>query len=1023
MTRTTPTRIALAALTLVATIGAAASAVQAQGSGGTVRGTVVETGSLRPLSGAQVSIPGTTRGTLTNARGEFLLTAVPTGSQRVRAAMIGFTAGEQQVSVVADGTATVSFQLSPTAVELDEVVVTGTAGGTQRRALGNVVNSVNAAQVTEAAPIRSAAELLQGRAPGLTLMQPSGTPGTSTNIRIRGAGSLSAGNQPVFYVDGVRITAGGQSGFSVSGQSTSALDAINPDDIESIEVIKGPAAATLYGADAAAGVIQIITKRGQRGQQSVRFTGRVETGQSTWGGRLPDQYGFCTPARIRQANTIQAGTGVFTAGSYPGCVGIDSLAPAEQRVLVSNLLRDDPRAMRTGDVLSYTLSARGGGENYNFYVSGDRDEEQGIFANSEFARNTGRANFSVFPSNNLDISVSASYARSNTRLPNNDNSSWGILRNTWRSPAGRQGTFEQGFLGLAPDQINIYDNRTRAERALFGSTVNYRPTEWFRNRLNLGLDWNQRLNTLFFPIDRGSPAAYGTTNARGIINQFAPNTRNWTVDYAGTVALPLNTEVSSETSFGMQLNAYRFESLQANGTGLLSNAVRLFSNAEERVAFESFSEQNSVGFFVQQQMGWRNRLFVTGALRFDDNSAFGSQFNRVVYPKAQLSWVVSEEPFFGVGAVDQLRLRGAWGRAGNAPSPFAADRTWGTSNVVLEDGSIAGGLSASAFGNPELRAETGQELELGFDASILNDRLGVEFTYYNQQTRDALLNVPVAPSSGFTGSQLQNVGEIRNSGIEISFFGSPISLPRVVWDARVGFSTNNNRLVSFGGTREEPIPVGFRGSQRHAEGYPLGHYWGIPVARDANGELILTPQGWAALSSDSVFVGSSVPTREASMTNTITIMRNLSLYTFMDYKGGHYLFNMGGQTAESDGVSWHAVNPARLEPGCTSTACQQAREEWRIRQSDSNMMFFERADFVKLRELSLTYRVPTTVTQRIGTGAGLSLTFAGRNLHTWTGYSGVDPEVNISGDADFTRADYMSVPPTRRWIATVNVNF
>jgi TonB-dependent starch-binding outer membrane protein SusC len=590
-----------------------------------------------------------------------------------------------------------------------------------------------------------------------------------------------------------------------------------------------------------------------------------------------------------------------------------------------------------------------------------------------------------------------------------------------------------GYAGLAPPQINMYDNQTRAERAIFGSTINYRPSDWFRNRLNVGLDWNERLATLFFPIDRTTPPAYGATNARGHIRQFAPNTRNWTLDYVGTAAFNLPRELASETSFGMQLNAYRFESLQADGLGLLSNSVNLVSNAEERNAFQSFSEQNSLGFFVQQQMGWRNRLFVTGALRFDDNSAFGSEFNQVVYPKAQLSWVISEEPFFGAATfIDQLRLRSAWGRAGNAPAPFSADRTWGTARTVLEDGTAQGSVIAAAFGNPNLRAETGQELELGFDASILRDRLGIEFTYYNQRTKDALLNVPVAPSSGFgtyinapagTGTQLQNVGEIRNSGMEWSFFGSPVNLPNLTWDARFGLSTNRNELVSFGGTREDPIPVGYRGSQRHAEGYPLGHYWAIPVARDASGELILTSQGWAALSTDSIYVGPSVPTREASLTNTFTIRNNLSLYAFLDYKGGYYLFNMVGQTAEQDNVSWTANNPARLEPGCASAECQAAREEWRIRQSDSNLIFMERADFVKLRELSLTYRVPSSLLQRVGTGTGLSVTMAGRNLHTWTGYSGVDPEVNIQGAADFIRADQMSVPPTRRWVATVNVNF
>jgi TonB-dependent starch-binding outer membrane protein SusC len=1002
-------RVALIGALAVAMLGSGSSALQAQETG-TIRGTVVEAGSLRPLSGVQVFVVGTTRGSISDSRGRYQIVGVPAGTREIRARMVGYAAAEQNVTVALGATVAADFTMTQAAVELDEIVVTGTAGGTERRAIGNVVATVNAAAVTEAAPIRSTAELLQGRAPGLTLMQPSGTPGTASNIRIRGASSYAAGNMPVFYIDGVRMTAGTQGGWSVSGQSTSALDAINPDDIESIEVIKGPAASTLYGADAAAGVVQIITKKGRRGQQGVQWNAKMEMGTSEWGGQYPTQWALCTPARINTANNIANGSGVYPVGSFPGCAGIDPNLPDEQRLISSSMLRDDPRALRTGDIRSYGLSGRGGGDNYSFYFSGDRDEEQGIFHNSDFGRTTGRMNFTVQAMENLDMSVSTSYTRSNTRLPNNDNSSWGLLRNVLRSPAGRQGTFEPGYLGLAPDQINAYDNQTRAERAIFGATVNFRPTTWFRNRLNAGLDWNQRLATLFFEIDRGSPAAYGTTYQNGAIRQYAPNTRNWTLDYAGTVSLGLMPELTSETSFGMQLNAYRFESLQADGFGLVSNQVRLVSNAEERNAFESFSEQNSLGFFIQEQLGWRNRLFVTGALRFDDNSAFGSNFDRVIYPKAQVSWVVSEEPFFRLPVFDQLRLRGAWGRAGNSPAPFEADRTWGTAQVVLEDGSVVGGLSANDFGNPELRAETGQELELGFDASVLNDRLGLEFTYYNARTSDALLTVPVAPSSGFTGSQLRNVGEIANSGIEISLFGSPVAMPNFNWDARVGIATNRNEMVTFGGTRDEPIAVGYRSSQRHAEGYPLAGYWAYPVARDANGQPILTSSGWADIESEMVYVGPSVPTREASLTNTFTLFQNFSVYTFLDYKGGHYLFNMGGQTAESDGVTYTAANPNR-DP-----------EDWAIRRSASNEMWIEPADFLKLRELSVTYRMPGDLARRIGAG-GLSLTLAGRNLATWTDYSGLDPETNINGADTFTRAEYMSVPPTRRLVATVNVNF
>jgi len=993
-------RVLAAAAMLLA--GTAAS-VAAQGTG-TIRGRVTDAATQRPLSGAQVTVVGTSRQAVTNEAGEYSLGSVAPGALRVRAELIGRTASEQAVTVTGGQTARADFALATSALELDALVVTGTVGATARRAIGNAVTTIQATEAVEKAPIATVSQLLQGRAPGVTLIQPSGSQGTATNIRIRGTGSLNAGNQPIFVIDGVRMSAGGQSGYSVSGQRTSALDAINPEDIESMEVIKGPAAATLYGADAAAGVIQIITKKGKPGQQKIQWNAKVEQGREEWSTPIPDRYTFCTPARIRTS-----GSGLVN--SFPGCAGIDSLAPAEQRIIAGNNLRDDPAALRTGELRNYSLSARGGGEGYSFYVSGDMDDNAGIFHNNYFDRMSGLANFQARPTSTVDFSMRVGYTQTEIRLPNNDNSSWGILRNTYRAQPGRLYNYAVGYANLDPAIINGYDNVTRSERLIVGAQAQYQPTDWFTNQVTVGLDRNSRRNTLFFTRDLTGKQPYGATNAAGWIGNFIPGTHTWTAEYAGSLSRDLASELSSKLSFGAQYNHYQFRSYEATGEGLTTDRLNLVSSATITKGFEGFSEDKSFGVYAQEQLGWRDRLFVTGTVRLDDNSTFGADYSGAVYPNIQASYVISDEPFFSVPGVESLRLRAAWGKAGKAPSAYQADRTYEASAVVLADNTVAPSFSASTYGNSELKAEEVSEIETGFEATFFGGRSTLDVTYYNKTTEDAIIGVPVPPSSGFTGSRLTNVGTINNRGVEVSLSGTPVAARALNWDTRLGVSFNKNELTSWGGARNEPILVGYRSAQRHDVGKPLGAFYGIGVSYNADG----TPKRDAArrlVLGDTAYIGSSVPTREIGFTNTFTIFGNLSLYSFFDYKGGHYQFNMTEATAHTDGLTRIQVYQAN--------AADSLQAE--ILRSGATLPFFSKADFVKLRELSLTYAVPTRFTGTFGADR-VSLSLAGRNLALWTKYEGPDPEVNIEGDATFTRADYMTVPATRQWVATVNVSF
>jgi TonB-linked SusC/RagA family outer membrane protein len=1004
-------------LVAVFVCGAFTSSAFAQATGN-VRGRVTEAATGRPVASVQVFVPGTSKGTLTNARGEFVIQGVTVGEVTVTAQIIGYNTQQKTVTVTSGGNLQVDFALAQSTVALDELVVTGTPGATQKRALGNTVSTINAAKLVDEIPFRNMDQVLMARTPGLTIMPGAGTAGAASAINIRGSGSLNAGNTPTFYVDGIKVQNSLGGAYDVLGQSRTPLDAINPDDIESIEVIKGPAAATLYGADAASGVIQIITKKGKIGQQGLQWNAKISRGDVGWFLDHPVNWKECTAAMIRTAST-----------TWPGCAGMDSLSAREVRIIKDSPLQrngqcaawltadqcaaqNPMQAIRDGMTEGYSLSVRGGGERFSFYASGDQDFERGVFFNNHALRKSGRANVQFTPFDKLETTLNIGYSRVNTRLPLNDNASNGLLRNAYRGEPGRSAPWEAGYLNLGPREINTVDNVTDDERFLLSTTANFKPFDWFNNRLTIGVEKNDRLAYDFTAKDTTGRAPFGATAATGVIGRARSENHNWSIDYAGTVNVDIKPDLNSATSVGMQYNVRNYHLINGTGEGLVANTLNLIGSAAVTRAGEQKIEQASAGFYVQEQVGLKNRLFLTGALRFDDNSAFGDDFSWAVYPKLSAAWVISEEPFFKYGNfIDELKLRGAWGRAGNAPSPFSADRNLTTSTATLVDGTSGNAVITNAFGNPNLHAESGQEFELGFDAGLLNNRAGLEFTYYNQHTNDALISIPVPPSSGFGGSVLQNVGEISNSGVELALFGTPVATRNFVWEVRGTLATNKNEMIDLGG--RPPIIFGaFVSVQRHVEGFPLAGYWAYDVIRDENGRPVLDANGRATQSTDTSYVGPSQPTREFGLTNTITLFGNLRLYAFADYKGGHYLWSAREWWRSfNQNISQYVNDPAI------------PAEDRAAYATGASALFIDKADFIKLREVSATYTLPRSWAEKFR-ARGMSFTLSGRNLALWTKYDlGTDPELNFSGDATFTRTDYMSVPMMRYYTATVNLSF
>jgi TonB-dependent starch-binding outer membrane protein SusC len=1008
---------------------------------GAVVGRVTDRATGAGVAGATLSLEGTRFSASTDDGGQYRLRDLPPATYSVGVRRIGYVPTTRVLNVAADETTTADFTLEPSATSLDQIVVTGVPGAVSKRTLGNAITTIDVADVTQKVANTNVTELLQAKALGVSILPGGGSPGTGASIRIRGAGSLTAATAPVMYIDGVRIYTGAQGNFWNSwrsqrtgddgrienaygaGQDAMALDMIKPEDIESIEVIKGPAASTLYGAEAANGVIQIITKKGQRGEQKLQWSTKVLAGSSDWAVDRPTNYTTCTPAITALR---------FSDGSaqFPGCQGV-----AANTILSSSSL-DRPGALRSGDVRTYGLTLRGGGSTHSFFAAADRDQEQGVFFNSMNQRTSARANFMLYPKENLDFSVSVGYSHVHTQFPINDDG-YGLIQSSMLYRPGfaiRTDVpgAEDGFEGgNGPLRINLWDNHLRANRTTLGTTMNYRPFGWMKNRLTIGLDQTSRLADKYLPPG----SIWG--GVKGQAERGAPQNSLYTFDYAGTINTALSPQLSSAFSLGAQYTANYYRNTVAKGSGFASGTVKEVFLAAQTESYTEVTDQKSLGMYVQEQVGWKDRLYLTGAVRMDNNSVFGDDIKELYYPKLSVAYVISEEPFFRrVAWMDQLKLRTAWGQAGNAPAPFAGQRSFTSAATINDAGERVPALRTNNIGNPKIKPERGNEIEIGADASLLGNKLGLEFTFYNKTTTDVLMKTVVPASTGFVGSLQENLGKISNRGIELALTATPVQVPFVTWDARLGLSTNRNRLVSFGDDRP-PVPLSlYAAVQRHQEGYPLGGYWGNFPKRDASGNLLRDANG-ALIADTAVYIGPSTPTREASLSNSFTIRGNLRLFTLLDYKGGHYLFNVKDQfrcfgqplaspwnndpTLNMPGQCWEVNDPGRSA---------DSREVLQQDMSINNGYFIQKADFIKFRDVSISYTLPAEWIRRVGSDRA-TVTLAGHNLgFLWKPhYTGPDPEVNFTGVNDpggqfaYVRVDSWTAPMTRRITASIDLGF
>uniref|UniRef100_UPI0037C07E5D SusC/RagA family TonB-linked outer membrane protein n=1 Tax=Gemmatimonas sp. TaxID=1962908 RepID=UPI0037C07E5D len=892
-------RLVTSVLSAVAAIGLALpSALTAQGAGGTVVGRVTDASTGLPIQQARVLVQGTQVGALTAENGRYSLRVPTSGAVVLEVSRIGYEAKRVTVTISGNAPITQDVALAQAAFSLSAVVTTVT--GQQRKVeLANATTQIAVAEKVAELPVSNMGQLLSGRAAGVQVVS-AGATGAGSRIRIRGQASLSLSNEPVVIIDGVRMTStSGSTANGVGGSAPSRLDDLNPEEIENIEVIKGPSAATLYGTEAANGVINITTKRGKAGK--TRWNVYTENGRITDPNTYPLMYyGWGT-----QLSGAAAGTRV----RCPAISIAASICRADSLRVGNAFLIDSLSPVDQGARQQYGMQVSGGSDRVQYFVAGETEVETGIYKMPEIEvrrltaergtglpssqirpnaldRNSLRANLTALITPKATLQISSGFINSRQRLPQNEDNGNGLmvgmLGGEWREDLrdGR-GVPLLGYRAFPMGDILSRTNTQSTNRFVNSAQLRYEPTSWLQTRAILGMDYASRVDNEINLFDQG-PVGVDRVgqveNDRGEINQQ-------TVDLGATGTKQLTSWLNSKTSVGMQYIRNYFSSTGGTGQGLPPGATTITA-AAVRNARQSTDERRTLGYYIEQQFSFNDKLFITAAMRRDAASAFGKDFRAVNYPKLGASWVISDQGFFpATNWINTLRLRATYGASGQIPGATDALRFFSPFGTTISGTADQPGVSLGALGNSTLRPEYSAETEAGFDLTMFDGKSNFEFTYYDKNTTDALIERRVAPSIAGVTSRFENIGNVRNRGFELVYNQKVISSDKIGLDFVLTGSTNENELITLG-EGVSAIPSGNRNTQLNSPGFPLYGLWGRTYTyNDANGDGILVA-GEMTYGANT-FIGPSFPTRELAFTPTLELLgRKLRISGQLDSKWG-----------------------------------------------------------------------------------------------------------------------------------------
>jgi TonB-linked SusC/RagA family outer membrane protein len=1014
--------------------------------GGAIVGRVTDAGTGAAVTAAELILTGTRWRTTTDSGGRYRLAEVEAGNYTLVVRRFGYAKRSQPVTVVAEREDTVNVVLEPVAARLDELVTTAT-GRQRRRDLGNAITTIHADSVLKSAPIRNLTDLLENRVPGLTVQHTSGAPGDPARLRLRGLGSVTRSNDPIVVVDGVRIYAAqsGQRSGNLTNFDTSAfhdvasawapssvpvpapspLDQIDPNIIEKIEIFKGPSAATLYGADAANGVIVITTKRGHPGP--TRWTANVTQGITNTPGQYP--MGYYRWGHDQFLNLPQF------------CTLVNRLCIQDSLVLFQALNDPTLTVLGQGHRTGLSLTASGGSKTLTYSVTGSYSNEIGLLTLPSFEADRFQATFNRAASDwmqrphqlkewsvtsnvtallspSADVTLSTTLSRSDQQRSSLENQVGPLagtyvdkINNIYYTPSRNQinaipglGTSEYAVTATQ-DFLQSYYVRTTASTITFttGLNANWHPRSWFTATGQAGLNVIPRDDQSFLPsglVALTDSGRFAQGTGRSLVS---------TVNLQGTLRKPLGRGFTFETNIGSNITTTNTSDLQSFAVGLIPGTSSI-GGARSITASDSRSATSVFGWYLEPRLSGQRISFSTG-IRIDGGSAYGARItgtgpgnpfsvrnlfglrSLLTLPKLNGSWVVSEEPWFPLKRVfSSLRLRGAYGQA--QVQPGATDR------LRLYTGStdqLGGLLTLTTVGNDELRPERSREFEGGFDADLLDSRVSVELTGYRKTQVDALMPVSLPLSVNGGGIVIKNIGTIQNTGLELTLGITPIRQPALTWNTQLNFARNRNVLVELGrGVDANP-------RQGLVAGYPIGSRWARPILgfADQNGDGLLE-RNEIQIGDSLVFLGRLLPDYTTSLhTNVALFGGAIGITADFSYEAG---VSQVDQTARTNWVLARALVDPSAPLSEQAAVLANDSTDYGLTQTVSTFRF---------SSFSVNYRMPTPVA-RLLRAQQLSVAIQGGNLALHSTYHGKDPDVNAWGPGESVM-DTGQLPLPRTW--------
>lgn len=1015
------------------------------------------------LVGATVQIAGTTFGTLSDIEGSYNFTgALPAGDYRLAVSYVGYGTRYTPFTL-STSTAKQTFDvvLTEDGLNLTEMVVIGSSIQQERKQLGNALTTVRGDQLTQAGT-GNAIQALQGKVAGAQISQNSGDPSGGISVRMRGAKSLLGSSEPLYIIDGVvsnnntvNVTNANVDAGNTSAIGQNRMADINPNDIESINVINGAAAAAIYGSRASNGVVLITTKKGKTGKAKIEFSTSYSMNElrkksfiSTYGKQWhpnaitdPTAAGYINP----ELSTL-----------YPTAKG-GSIAPADSITVWSNLIdvkrydyQDD--IFRKSNGTDNNLSISGGNDDTKYFASFGFMKNEGILKNTDFQRLTGRVRIDHQINNWLSLSAGLTFAKGNSHeLPNGNvffspTNSINITNNIYninaRDAAGNYQAVER-LSRLNP--LSIVDgikNTQETNRTIANVQLTAHPFKGMTLAYTLGVDNTNQLGRNFSPI---YPYAVNVTYFdKGYVANNTAITNLINNDFIATYNHDFG-KLTTNTVAGFN-QQYSREQLSFTQGRDLAPFVTTVDGATVQLP-SRFVDAPSVvmGGFIQETFGYDDRIFLTLAGRTDASSRFAKDQRTNFYPKVGFSYVLSNEPFFESlkNTINQFRVRASWGQSGNFTGLGVYDR-FNSFSTNSFGGKTAISVN-SALGDPNVKVERNEELELGAEFSVLKDLVNVGISWYKQKSSDLLLNVTTAPSQG--GSSVKtNVGTLENKGIELTLGITPIKTDKMSLNIFGTYSHNDNKVTSLPfGLTSIANPTG--APVFIVLGAPVGVFYGTFYARDANGNILnrnikvntvptalpqvergpaqgsLTPLVYApyrdangqpvltganAIAQRKV-IGNPNP-RNIWSTGLNFTYEKLSIHGLLDAVSGVEMFNADKRTRNNVGIGKVSEQELKGELPRGSVAALAGIEEFRV----------DDASFVKLRELSITYSLGSMIKGI----SNLELSLTGRNLYSWDTYFGYDPETSAGGQSSVLRGvDFGNVPIPRTYTVALRASF